>query len=166
MNRRFFCEPIPVPGSAVALSAAESRHVQTVLRAREGDKITLLDGNGARAAARITAIGRKRDPVTCEILTHEIVPRPKPDVRLYVAPPRGKQFAQIIRQLTELGAARITPITTERSESKPTEAHETWSAAAIEACKQSGNPYLPSIDSPQLLKDLLTGDLEIGRAHV
>ena len=73
---------------------------------------------------------------------------------------KANRWEEIIRPLTEMGVGRITPLLTERTEvrmpsGKETEKLAKWRKLAIEACKQSGNPWLPEIDSPLKFGELL-----------
>ena len=61
---------------------------------------------------------------------------------------------EIVRQLTELGVSSISPLFSEHGEVSNVENRidakmEKWSRIATEACKQSGNSWLPTIQKPQ-----------------
>jgi 16S rRNA (uracil1498-N3)-methyltransferase len=155
--RNFFCQSIPADGEAVELSTDESRHALSVLRVRVGDRAGLVDGAGVSAEVEITAVGGRREPVVCTVRQRHLHDPPTPAVHLHIAPSRTKGMSTIIRQATELGVASITPIVTERSVSKPDEkALGAWRAQAIEACKQSGNPFLAELHPPTPLADALS----------
>jgi 16S rRNA (uracil1498-N3)-methyltransferase len=67
--------------------------------------------------------------------------------------PKGRTFEDIIEKATELGVSRIVPLLAERVVTRiEPEAVEAklarWRQTAIEAIKQSGNPWLPKIDLP------------------
>jgi len=56
----------------------------------------------------------------------------------------------IVRKATELGAARIAPLESDRTivrleEDRTSRKIEKWQSAAIEAAKQCGNPFVPEI---------------------
>jgi 16S rRNA (uracil1498-N3)-methyltransferase len=65
----------------------------------------------------------------------------------------------IVQKSTELGAARITPLITERSiiQWKPERSSrvDRWKKIALEASQQSGRREVPIIDPPQPLADLM-----------
>ena len=66
----------------------------------------------------------------------------------------------MIRPLTELGVFRITPLITKRTEApgllkKFESKRKKWCKLAIEACKQSGNPWIPTFDLPSSLSDFI-----------
>ncbi len=163
MKRRFFCDQIPEAGAVAELAAAESHHLRTVLRARNDEPLILLDGRGTSADARVLNGANRSGPVRVEILARETAPAPVHSYGLYVAPPRGKGMAQIVRQATELGAGTIQPVLCDRSESRPPpSAAAAWQRAVREACKQSGNPFCPEIRAPRPLMELLDAELEPG----
>lgn len=156
MERRFICQDLSATGACVTLDKQESHHLRTVLRAQPGESLILLDGQGTIAQAMIdesTSPGR-RGAVICRLLERQTLPPPSPRLSLYVAPPRHKQMSQLVRQATELGVWRICPILTDYSVSKPDASSVAgWEQDASEACKQSGNPYLPTIDPPRSLAE-------------
>jgi 16S rRNA (uracil1498-N3)-methyltransferase len=147
--RNFFCQSIPGNGQSAELDANESRHAQTVLRVRVGDLVGLLDGEGVAATAEITGIGGRRDPVVYTVLERRELDPPTPAIHLHIAPSRTKGMNAVIRQATEMGIASVTPVITERSVSKPDDQTlGAWRNQAVEACNQSGNPFLPELHPP------------------
>lgn len=83
---------------------------------------------------------------------HDCPPLP---CRLTLIQAITKQWSMdlIVQKATELGAARIVPILSERSVPRidPAEGArkvEKWRALAVEAIKQCGTPWLPQIDLP------------------
>ena len=159
MSRRFFCQPLPDGVDTVTLDDAESHHLRTVLRARDGQTVELLDGVGGRATATVVPDNARRGPVSLRL--HALSRQPEPPVRpvLYVAPPRAKLMDHLLRQATELGLWCLRPIITERSVATPPDAAVAgWLDTAREACKQSGNPWLPTIEPPRKLADALSAD--------
>lgn len=147
--RRFFAEPGQRRGSEIELDERESHHVLHVLRARDGEELTVLDGQGCEHLCRIKKAAKRS--VTVEILStqrHEPLPY---EITLFQAIPKGKIMDWIVQKATELGARRIVPILTERTIVEVDEDSakvEKWRAIAIESIKQCGSPYLPRIDSP------------------
>ena len=60
----------------------------------------------------------------------------------------------IVRKATEIGAARIVPLASERTQvhfdaDRSDKKIEKWQTAALEAAKQCGNPWLPEISPVQ-----------------
>lgn len=158
MNRRFFCASIPAPGASARLDPAEARHLRTVLRARDGETIGLLDGTGTSATAALAPLsGGRHDDVFATVLTRTTAPPPAWELLLYVAPPRAKAMDLLVRQAAELGVSAVQPVLCEHAVAvPPPSAVDGWADVAREACKQSGNPWLPRLQPAQKLAALLS----------
>ena len=160
MSRRFFCEKIPEPGFSVTLCKKESYHLSTVLRSKPEERIILMDGRGTEAISKIEtcAVEKNSSQVSCKILEKSLQGTPRFRFVLYISPPKSEGLRQIIRHSVELGVWEIIPILTERCISKPTEkAMEKWQVDALEACKQSGNVFLPQIHPPKKFSATILG---------
>lgn len=131
--------------SSVMLERAEHNHLFRVLRARAGEIVGLLDGNGWRGTAQV----EKGNLLT--LLSKEKALLPEKRIHLYIAPPRRQKMDSILKQAAELGVYRIVPVLCEYAVSEPGESAVggRWKDLLFEACKQSANPYLPQI-SPMI----------------
>ena len=149
--RAFFLPSIPVVGEETVLPGEEAFHAVRVLRLRAGDAVHLLDGCGRRAAAEIVRVERhgREETVVVRSAHVELWEPPRVRLHLLVAPPRAKLMAQLVKDATELGVWRITPVLCEFSVAKPEGGNtvEHWRTDALTALKQSGNPFLPVIDA-------------------
>src|SRR4029077_11346495 len=79
-------------------------------------------------------------------------------ITLGQAIPKGKNMELLVQKAVEIGAAEITPLTSERTivDLDPKEAEQKrakWRQIAIEAAKQCGQNWLPQVDTPRKLKD-------------
>jgi 16S rRNA (uracil1498-N3)-methyltransferase len=161
--RRFHLPAIPAVGEVVALPDEEARHAATVLRLRVGEPLILLDGAGTLAEAEVAELtGGRRPDVICRIVKREILSPPALRIRLYVAPPRGKTAGLVLRTATELGVWRITPILCEYGVARPEGDKASWRAELVAACKQSGNAFVPELDTPASFADALAQAVEPG----
>lgn len=145
-------------GAEVILSPDESHHALRVLRLGLGDAVTLLDGAGVEARGSI--IATDKHAVRVAVAERNVHPPLPCAVTLFQALPKGRLMDSIVEKATELGAARIVPLVTEHTISRPDEGHaaakvEKWRATALEASKQCGNPWLPRIDSPVAFRECL-----------
>jgi 16S rRNA (uracil1498-N3)-methyltransferase len=151
--RLFVSEPLRTD-MTLALPEAAARHAQ-VLRLQPGGEVTLFDGRGGEWAARIEAMGKRE--VTAVALRHDAVERELPcRVTLALAMPAGERMDFVVEKATELGAARIVPLTAERSvlrlsgeRADKRRAH--WQAIAVAACEQCGRNRVPEVGVPQPL---------------
>lgn len=147
----FFCREVPAVGGKGALDEDEARHAGTARRIRVGDAVALIDGAGTRAAAVVEAVSRRGLEFTVRERTR--VPRPAVSVFVASAVPKSERFRTLIDMLTQIGVAGIVPLVCERSTVKPKRsALDRWRRIAIEACKQSRNPYLPRLEEPRSVR--------------
>lgn len=156
--RAFFSGEIPPVGDELLLDEKESQHLAKVLRIQVGDSVQVLDGQGVMADCNITKVERKS--VLLEVMERNEAVRPKPFVHMVVSMTKASRWEEIIRPLTEMGAGGITPLLSQRTEVRhPEEKLESkllkWKKLAVEACKQSGNAWLPKIDHPRTLDCIL-----------
>ncbi len=146
----FLCEELRHDSTRLPLPPDEALHLAKVLRLNVGAAITLINGKGLSAEATVEHLemrGRNCS-VECRIDNAQSITMPRPALRLYIAPPKGKNMDLLLKEATELGVARITPIICKYSVSKPDESKANWRQHLIAACKQSRNPWLPQIDAP------------------
>ncbi|MFA6287575.1 MAG: RsmE family RNA methyltransferase [Opitutaceae bacterium] len=156
--------PAPVQG-LISLPGGESHHLVTVNRARVGDTIIAFDGRGTEWTCELTD-ARKAGATLRVRAAHTRAPLPCA-ITLAQALPKGGAMDDIIRHATELGAARIAPLVTERTQvhlegDRSDKKADKWRTTALEAAKQCGNPFLPEITALQPLAAFLAGDVVRG----
>ena len=132
----------------LVLNADESHHLVNVNRAREGDPVVAFDGQGTEWLCRLL-VAKKQAAVLRVEDTRRAEPLPF-DITLAQAIPKGPTMDAIVRKATEIGAARIVPLESERTQvhfdgDRSDRKIEKWQTAALEAAKQCGNPFLPEI---------------------
>jgi 16S rRNA (uracil1498-N3)-methyltransferase len=135
-------------GLELDLPAGAARHVQ-VLRHQPGDALTLFDGRGGEWQAEVVRMGRS--DVHVRIGTHDPRERELPlAVTLAAVMPANDRFDWLIEKATELGAAVIEPLMSERSvlrlnaeRADRKRAH--WQAIAVSAAEQCGRTRVPQI---------------------
>ena len=148
---RFYLPPEQCCGASLQLAGREAHHALHVLRLRQGDRLTVLDGAGHEFLCEVRRASR--DTVPLAVVGKKSSPPLPCRITLLQAIPKGKLFDSIIQKATELGAFRIVPILAERVVSKldPEETANKsgkWRQVAIEAIKQCGSPWLPQVESP------------------
>jgi 16S rRNA (uracil1498-N3)-methyltransferase len=134
------------------LDAEESRHCAQVMRQAVGDSLSVFNGHGLEAKARITSI--ERDTVNYEILAKASTPGPLHPVWLAQALTKPKSMDLILQKATELGVSELVPLQSEHSvaqvDDEKIEAKlEKWRRLTIEAAKQCGQNWLPVIHPPR-----------------
>lgn len=143
MARRFHVPEGWTSGAVVILSAGESHHLATVLRAEAGDRFELFDGRGRRALAEVS----EADPRAARLrVVFEYPNTPVAvlaDLVIATAVPKGERFDWLVEKATELGVARLVPIVTARSVVEPRETKlERLRATIVAASKQCGRTQL------------------------
>jgi len=140
--------------SIIDLDPSEASHAVKVRRLRVGDAVRIFNGEGLSSNGVLQSFERRA--VKVELLGFEEHPRPDQIVSVAVAIPKGDRQKVLIDALTQLGVFEIIPLRCERSVTKSSKnTVEKWQRAAIEACKQSQNPWLPNISDEQSIEQLL-----------
>jgi len=132
-------------GARVELDAGQANYLGTVLRLKEGAELLLFDGRSGEWLARIAEAGKKWMTLSVERKTRRA--ETIPDVWLAFAPVKRTQTDWLIEKATELGAARLIPIMTQRTVAERVKL-ERLEAIAIEAAEQCGRAILPEIAEP------------------
>lgn len=148
-DRFFFDDPLssashdrPKAGDFVELEGSEAHHLSSVRRFKEGDPVTLFNGDGHEYPARIVEISKKR--IRLQLASVE-KPMRELGFTLHIASalPKGDRGDFLIEKLTELGVTDFTPLITERSVVKADDAKtEKLRRAVIESSKQCGRNVL------------------------
>jgi 16S rRNA (uracil1498-N3)-methyltransferase len=136
----------------IELDAGQANYLGNVLRLGVGAELLLFDGASGEWLARIAEAGKKRMTLAVERRTRE--PETIPDVWLAFAPVKRAQTDWLVEKATELGAARLLPVMTQRTVAERVKL-ERLEAITIEAAEQCGRTLLPAIAEPVSLKHLL-----------
>ncbi|MCB9904831.1 MAG: 16S rRNA (uracil(1498)-N(3))-methyltransferase [Planctomycetes bacterium] len=156
----------PPAGGVARLLPEDEQHALRVLRVAVGDELLGLDGRGG--AWRIAVIGagkRKLELGVVEALPVEPAPgetnAPLPWIEVWAPLPKAGRAEEMVDRLTQLGAARVAALVTERTAPHAREAGanrlEKLRRRAREACKQSGRRWMPELEGPRTLEERLAG---------
>jgi 16S rRNA (uracil1498-N3)-methyltransferase len=145
---RVFCTPATADPAEITLTPEESHHLVVVNRAQAGDTVTVFDGRGAEWISSLETADKRAARLRVRF-AQKAKPLPY-QITLGQALPKGGSMDTIVRKATELGAARIAPLESERTQvhldgDRSDRKIEKWQGAALEAAKQCGNPWLPEI---------------------
>ncbi|GEM_PF-2296331 len=156
----FFYSKNMTIGSCIELDETESHHLLHVSRTERDTIVTLLNGEGVYAEARLMEVHKKTALLLIESLT--IVRKQKPAVCLAVSIPRSESaFEMILKMCAEFGVDRIVPLISANSESyrvvKRAERIERWNKILCNACKQSRTAWFPVLSQPLAMDTLLEG---------
>jgi len=137
----------------LALSPEHSRYLRKVLRYSPGDCFAVVDGAGHLWDAELLDHNqaRLRQPLEQPLL-HEVPPSP---ALVLVAAVVKRDFEVVVRMAVELGVDRLVPITCERTAVLGQLRPERWHTIAEEAAEQCERLWLPQLDPPTPLGQLL-----------
>ena len=138
----------------LALSPEHSRYLCKVLRYSPGDRFSVVDGAGHLWDAELLDHNQARllQPLEQPLL-HE--PPPRPALVLLAAVVK-RDFELVVRMAVELGVDRLVPITCERTAVLGQLRPERWQSIAEEAAEQCERLWLPQLDPPTPLAQLMS----------
>ena len=145
---RAHCSPPVADPSEITLSADESHHLVAVNRARASDTVVAFNGSGSEWICELVEADKRAARLKVRFAQKA---KPLPwRITLGQALPLGGAMDSIVRKATEIGATRIVPLESERTQvhlggERSDRKIEKWQTAALEAAKQCGNPWLPEI---------------------
>lgn len=162
---RFFVPSENITEEYVTINGRDQHHLLNVLRKKEGDRLTVLDGKGEELLVEITEIFA--DFLKAKIVEKvERTVEPSVKITLIQGLPKADKFEWIIQKNTELGVCGFIPVQTLRSTVKlDKEARrkkgERWEKIICSAAQQSGRAVIPELkavkDWRELLNDLPEG---------
>jgi 16S rRNA (uracil1498-N3)-methyltransferase len=157
---RFYITPETWNPDALVLRESEVHHARDVLRLEAGGRIVVFNGQGHEITAEITKVNRQDIQLR---KLHEARTPPLPcQITLAQAIPKGKNMELIVQKAVELGAAEIAPIVSDRTvvhldDHEAAQKQVKWKQIAIEAAKQSGQNWLPTVRKPSKLSKFFDG---------
>ncbi len=150
---RFFVDTEWLTADQVELTGATARQLAKVLRARTGDRIELLDGEGWSYVVELTSVTSAR--VEGNVAEKRAASgEPRVAVTLYQALLKHDKFEFVLQKGTELGVSGFVPVVCERSVTRAGEARrvenrlDRWRRIVTEAAEQSGRARLPKVGPP------------------
>jgi 16S rRNA (uracil1498-N3)-methyltransferase len=154
VTHRFWVAADQLDGEQVRFTDAQAHQLRGVLRLRVGAQVRVFDG-----CSRFDRVVELVDVASGRIVG-EVAQAPEPRTCLSVYPAllQRDKFEVVLQKLTELGAAAIRPVLTERSlvREPPDERRSVrWRAILREAAEQSGRGVVPDLLPPLPLADAL-----------
>ncbi len=149
--------PLPSQGiedEKVVISGADYRHMVKALRLGVGDEVTLFGEDSHEYTGVISSVG-SRELVVDITGSRLIAADPVIEITILQGLPKGEKMDYIVEKATELGATRIVPVVTERSQVRKTGKHQRWERIALEASKQCGRTKPTLIENTLEFKDAL-----------
>jgi 16S rRNA (uracil1498-N3)-methyltransferase len=168
---RFYIAPENWNPDALCLRDSEAHHVRDVLRMKSGARLVVFNGRGREVTAEIVDLAR--DEIRLRKLQENETAPLRCRITLGQAIPKGKNMDLIVQKAVEIGAVEIAPLISERTivdlDAKEAEQKRSkWQQIAIEAAKQCGQNWLPTVQTPRKLKEFFsvaTGPRSVATSH-
>ncbi len=151
MMHRFLFDPAVESGKEFFLSEEESRHIVKVLRLKPSTMVELFDGRGSVYRGEILELGR-RVRVRCgPMLPPCCSGRVEKPVWVAQGVLKGRKMDTLVQKCTELGANRIIPVASERSQGRADtrqdeKRRQRWLRISLAACKQCKRATVPLLE--------------------
>jgi 16S rRNA (uracil1498-N3)-methyltransferase len=141
-------------GDSLVLEGEAAHYLVRVLRLGPGEKVCLFDGRGTEVDATIERAGARAVTLALGARTFVALAR-EPPVTLLQGLPRADRMELIVQKATELGAARVIPVRTERTATGQQGRLERWQRIAREAERQCGRSTALALSEVVSLADAL-----------
>jgi 16S rRNA (uracil1498-N3)-methyltransferase len=151
---RLYVDQALADGAVLTLDGAQANYLGNVMRLKAGDPVRLFDDVSGEWLAEVAATAKRNITLrlTGKLRTREDVP----DLWLLFAPIKKGPIDWLIEKATELGAARLQPVITQRTIVDRLNL-ERLRANMIEAAEQCDRTALPVLSEPVKLPALLKG---------
>ncbi len=163
----FFVDKADIDGGLARIAGDEATHILRVLRMKEGDALTLCDGDGMFYDAVISSVGKNQ--VEADIKSVRPAPtEPNVKITLFQAIPKNPKLEFIIQKAAEIGVCRIVPVNTARIVAKLEKENklQRLQKIAAEAAKQSRRGIIPEVCAPADFKDAVKMAAELDMALI
>jgi 16S rRNA (uracil1498-N3)-methyltransferase len=151
---RLIVAELPRVGETARIVGEEAAHARA-RRLAVGDRAVLVDGSGLAAEGVVARIARAELEVVIEAVLDE--PQGGPATALFVAGVRPERLAWIAEKATELGAARLVLVASDRAQVfRASSARAARLARVVrEAAKQCERTRWPEVAGPVTLDEAL-----------
>ncbi|HEX3606744.1 MAG TPA: RsmE family RNA methyltransferase [Candidatus Dormibacteraeota bacterium] len=155
---RFFVPAGAVTGGGAVISGADAAHLARSLRARPGERVTVVDDAGREHGVLLEEVGAERARGRVE-WSRPATGEPRARVLVLQALPADGMDATV-EALAEIGAAEIWPVLTRRTVARPAPDRaarrvERWSAIAREGAALAGRGAPVPVRAPRPLDEAL-----------
>ncbi len=156
---RYFCADDNIKNNTVKVIGGDAKHLKTILRAEEGQFISVVT-ESSEFKAEIIEIDK--DEIVCEIVEKiNINNESKINITLVQGIPKQTKMETIIQQNVELGVKSFIPLITERTVVKLNDKDreqkklDRWRKIAKESSKQSKRNIIPTVEDIVTVKELV-----------
>ena len=139
-------------GIEVTVPDDQAHYLLHVMRAKEGDRLSVFNGRDGEWTARILRATKRACTLVCETHLHD--QRDVPDVWLAFAPIKKTPSDYLAQKASELGVRALQPVITRRTIVSRVNI-DRLRANVIEAAEQSGRLSVPEVRETTKLERLL-----------
>lgn len=156
---RLFVEAPLQVGATLSLNEPQSHYLSKVLRMEAGRELQVFNGDGKEYCATIGKVDKRA--VDIEVRSGADANRESPlETHLAVGISRGERMDWVLQKATELGATRITPLFTERTEvrlqgERLEKKMQHWRQITLSACEQCQRNIPPQLLPAQDISSFL-----------
>jgi len=151
--KRFFVNEI---ADNIIIDGEEFRHAVNVLRIKDGEEISICNGEGKEFLAKVDKINKKDMEISlCEELKNECEPKNK--LTVVCGYLKGDKTELVVQKAVELGVYEIVVFSSEYSSAYMNENKlSRLNKVALEACKQCGRAYVPKVKYAENFTEAIT----------
>ncbi|MGO9673340.1 MAG: 16S rRNA (uracil(1498)-N(3))-methyltransferase [Methylocella sp.] len=142
---RLYVDAPLTPGARLALDPAQANYLRNVLRLRDGADLLVFNGCDGEWRASLDASNRKS--ATLAALERVRAQHPPFDLHYLFAPLKHARLDYMVQKAVEMGAGRLRPVLTRRTEAQRINL-DRMRANAVEAAEQCGILSIPEISPP------------------
>jgi 16S rRNA (uracil1498-N3)-methyltransferase len=161
----YFTSKRNIKDDKLTIAGDDFKHLSKVLRKKSGDLVWVTDGEKNLYKTEIEKIDK--NSIICRILEKSYnINEPEIKVILHQSLLKNPaRFEFVIEKAVELGVYEIQPIVTEHVINKKSDKADRWQTIALAAMKQSQRCYLPKVNRPKNLAEIIlspgTDDLKL-----
>ncbi|WP_259782064.1 16S rRNA (uracil(1498)-N(3))-methyltransferase [Aestuariispira ectoiniformans] len=149
---RLFVSDALQADAVVGVTPPQAHYLRSVLRLQPGNPVTLFNGADGEWLGHIDGLGKGWASIS---LTEKLRDQAdSPDLWLLFSPLKRSATDLVFQKATELGASRILPVTSERTNTERLKL-ERAVATVVEAAEQCERLDIPEIAKPAKLTDVI-----------
>ena len=155
---------VPGMGSGdqrVEITGSEANHGIRARRLRPGDALTVINGVGLLGEGQVIEINLRENFLTAALDTLQLIKRPRPQITLASALPKGDRLSTMLDMATQLGMDSFIPLDCDYSVVRyQSRMRQRWQRVVESAAKQCRNAWLPTFEPAMSVQHLLDHSAE------
>jgi 16S rRNA (uracil1498-N3)-methyltransferase len=159
-------EFVPEKGDRVEIDREEARHAFGARRLGAGDAVTLFDGRGTVARARLTDERTRHGDTVVEVEERSEASPLSPEITVAFAVPKGDRLSTLLDLTTQAGVSRLVAIQCARSvvDADKLDRSERWQRILAESTKVAKRAWMPELAAGGAIAEVARAELARGAA--